>query len=115
MRRPAGTDDKAKMAAFMSGLVIPGAGQFYNGDRGKGVLFGAIEVLVLAAVLLIFAGKLFVHIAGMARFEGVMIPPFLRFFGDLSLGWIAPIAFVYILNRVASVWDAYRSAPHAGR
>jgi hypothetical protein len=38
------------MAALLSALVIPGAGQFYNGEKKKGVLVAGASIVSLVAL-----------------------------------------------------------------
>lgn len=46
-RGPSNLGDKIKAGALSA--VLPGAGQFYNGDRGKAYLMGGVEVAIWTA------------------------------------------------------------------
>jgi TM2 domain-containing membrane protein YozV len=47
-----GTTEKRYVAAMLSGLVFPGAGQIYNGQPGKGAAY--IIVTVVSIMVLVF-------------------------------------------------------------
>jgi TolB-like protein len=57
---------KSKSAALFRSMVLPGWGQFYNGDAGKGAVFGGIT-LGLAATT--------VAVTGLGAINGVVLYP----------------------------------------
>ncbi len=51
------TSEKSPIVAAVLSLVIPGVGQYYNGDTNRGlIVFGAVLVYYILSTVLIFVG-----------------------------------------------------------
>ena len=109
MKLSARRRDRARIAAMLSGAVMPGAGQFYNGERVKGVLFGAIEILCLAVFVFLavsYFSAYMARVTSLGEGQGVPVSPWAETF----LGHWKILVVAYLANRIAAIADAYRAA-----
>ena len=110
MKRSDTGRDHARVAAIMSGTVLPGVGQFYNNQRIKGVILAALDLIMLVVILLIVISVIIEHAFDHLTAVGLQINPFFERLAAMN-GLLKFLIPLYISNRVFSVWDAYRFAP----
>lgn len=105
--------DPVLVAALLSGLVTPGSGQFYLGDKIKGAIFLFLELALLGVIA-------YIAIKGVSGYSQVLANAAdlgaTRMPGGLSerifdlLKQIGLVFILLLINRIASIWDAVRSA-----
>ena len=99
--------DRARVAAMLSGVVMPGAGQIYNGQRWKGLFFGAVEILVLVAfsyLAVAYARAYIARVVGAGEVQDVAVPAVAQALGG---HWIA-LAVAWAANPLAPIIPCHR-------
>jgi hypothetical protein len=101
--------EKKHISALLSGLVFPGAGQFYNSQRLKGTVYVVVTVICIVALVFVVMRDFYRALESTMSGGGLIWDAAIK---ELGASW-GPIAlWVAILGITwaASIVDAYLAA-----
>ena len=104
--------EKRYIAALLSGLVFPGAGQFSNGQPAKGAVYVLVTLLSIIALVLVIA-RCFLRALEIAEYSGTAV--WNEVIRGLGASRITIVVLLVILGVVwvAGIVDAYVTAKEA--
>jgi TM2 domain-containing membrane protein YozV len=101
--------EKRHISALLSGLVFPGAGQFYNNHRLKGLVYVVVTVVCIAALVFVVLRDLFRALESTMNGGGLLWDAAIKELGS-SRGPIVLWVLILAVSWIASIVDAYVAA-----
>ncbi|MBN2223558.1 MAG: hypothetical protein JW765_02675 [Deltaproteobacteria bacterium] len=101
--------EKRFVSAILSGFVFPGAGQFYNNQPAKGVIYVLLTVLSIIVLVFVIARDLYRALENVGVAGGGLWDPFWAELGG-SRGSITILLIILAISWAVGIVDAYMVA-----